>query len=388
MITIRTNTSRLRTAAGELISGALTVIPSASFEYTEGAERRKVVAVPIVVLFENGVLAEDLVLAPTKGAEHDRVNLTYRAIFTVAGNRRASWSEYWELDAAGATVLELDEVTQVSIAEEPAYVVLSGQERALLHTQGTDQTLDQGGANEVSAGALKGHLAAGAAADPHAGYEKQMEKGMANGYAPLDGTGKVPQGNLPAIDFPVTSVNMQAGDVVLAAADVGAEAAGAVAAHAGASDPHPGYQRESEKGTANGYASLDADGRVPDAQIANKLEAIILAASDETTALAVGAAKITFRMPYAFALSGVRASLTTAQESGGLFTVDLNEGGVSVLSTKLTIDNGEKSSTTAATPPVISDSALADDAEITVDIDQVGDGTAKGLKVTLLGVRT
>jgi hypothetical protein len=83
----------------------------------------------------------------------------------------------------------------------------------------------------------------------------------------------------------------------------------------------------------------------------------------------------------------VRASLSTAQASGSIFTVDINEGGTSVLSTKLTIDNTEKTSTTAATPAVISDSALADDAEITIDIDQIGDGTAKGLKVILIGTR-
>jgi hypothetical protein len=68
--------------------------------------------------------------------------------------------------------------------------------------------------------------------------------------------------------------------------------------------------------------------------------------------------------------------------------VDIHESGTTILSTKLTIDNGEKTSTTAATPPVISDSALADDAEITVDIDQIGDGTAKGLKVYLIGTRS
>jgi hypothetical protein len=34
---------------------------------------------------------------------------------------------------------------------------------------------------------------------------------------------------------------------------------------------------------------------------------------------------------------------------------------------------------------VISDSAIANDAEMSIDIDQVGDGTAKGLKVYLFG---
>ena len=110
-----------------------------------------------------------------------------------------------------------------------------------------------------------------------------------------------------------------------------------------------------------------------------------IACSDETTALTTGTAKVTFRMPFAMTLTAVRASLTTAQTSGSIFTVDINEGGTTILSTKLTIDNTEKTSTTAATPPVISDSSLADDAEITIDIDQVGDGTAKGLKVWLIG---
>ena len=116
-------------------------------------------------------------------------------------------------------------------------------------------------------------------------------------------------------------------------------------------------------------------------------EAIQLAASDETTALTTGTAKVTFRMPHAMTLTAVRASLTTAQASGTIFTVDINESGTSILSTKLTIDNTEKTSTTAATPAVISDTALADDAEITIDIDQIGNGTATGLKITLIGTR-
>jgi hypothetical protein len=112
---------------------------------------------------------------------------------------------------------------------------------------------------------------------------------------------------------------------------------------------------------------------------------LVVAASDESTALTTGTAKITFRMPRAVTLSSVRASLTTAQASGTIFTVDINEGGVSILSTKLTIDNTEKTSTTAVTAPVISDANLADDAEMTIDIDQIGNGSATGLKVMLIG---
>jgi hypothetical protein len=46
------------------------------------------------------------------------------------------------------------------------------------------------------------------------------------------------------------------------------EILGAVAAHVAAADAHVGYQKESEKGVANGYASLGPGGLVPIAQIA------------------------------------------------------------------------------------------------------------------------
>jgi hypothetical protein len=49
--------------------------------------------------------------------------------------------------------------------------------------------------------------------------------------------------------------------------DPAGTAASAVSTHAAAADPHTGYQKESEKGAANGYASLDASGLVPAAQL-------------------------------------------------------------------------------------------------------------------------
>ena len=112
-------------------------------------------------------------------------------------------------------------------------------------------------------------------------------------------------------------------------------------------------------------------------------ESLIVAVGDETTAITSGTGKVTFRMPYAFTLTEVRASLTTASSSGDP-TIDINEGGTTILSTKLSIDSGEKTSTTATTPAVISDAAIADDAEITIDIDTAGTG-ATGLKVYLIG---
>lgn len=110
---------------------------------------------------------------------------------------------------------------------------------------------------------------------------------------------------------------------------------------------------------------------------------LLVACSDESTALTAGTAKVTFRMPYTLKLTAARASLSTASSSG-LVTVDINEGGASIFSTPLTIDASEKTSTTAATPAVLGDLTLADDSEMTVDIDGAGTG-AKGLKITLIG---
>lgn len=116
-------------------------------------------------------------------------------------------------------------------------------------------------------------------------------------------------------------------------------------------------------------------------------EAWIYALSDETTALTTGNNKLTVRAPYAFKLAAVRASVSTAP-AGSTVIVDINVAGSTILSTKLSIDAGEKTSTTAASAAVISTPAIADDAEITFDIDQIGSGTAgAGLKVYLIGNR-
>jgi hypothetical protein len=116
-------------------------------------------------------------------------------------------------------------------------------------------------------------------------------------------------------------------------------------------------------------------------------EIIGVACSDETTAITTGTAKATFRMPFAMTLTAVRASVTTAP-TGSTIVIDINESGTTVLSTKLSIDASEKTSTTAATAAVISDSALADDAEMTIDFDQVGSTIAgAGVKIWLIGTR-
>ena len=114
----------------------------------------------------------------------------------------------------------------------------------------------------------------------------------------------------------------------------------------------------------------------------------VIACGAEDEALTTGT-KVTFRLPFAFTVTEVRASLTIAGTGANLVTLDFEQNGTTILSTNITIDASELTSTTASTPPVISTSALTDDASIDCDIDQIDSGGAsKGLKMYLIGFKT
>lgn len=129
--------------------------------------------------------------------------------------------------------------------------------------------------------------------------------------------------------------------------------------------------------------TLDGDSLLGSGNLLPKTE-LAYALADETSNLTVGTL-ITFRMPFAMTLSEVRISLNDAPTISSVI-VDVKENGVSIFSTLLSIDASEKTSVTAATPAVISDINLADDAEITVETTQIGSGdTGKGLKILFKG---
>lgn len=117
-------------------------------------------------------------------------------------------------------------------------------------------------------------------------------------------------------------------------------------------------------------------------------ESFSFALSDETSALTASTTvqKVTFRMPYAFTITSVQASVRTAGTGAALLTVDVHDSGTTIFSTKITLDASEKTSTTAATAAVLSDTALAADAEVTFFIDQLDtDSAARGVKVSIIG---
>ena len=90
---------------------------------------------------------------------------------------------------------------------------------------------------------------------------------------------------------------------------------------------------------------------------------------------------------YATTLTGIAVSFVTAPTTDTI-TVDVHEGGTTILSTKITVDATEKTSETAATPPVISDSSLAANAIMSVDVDTADTGgTSAGGKLIMYYTR-
>ncbi|WP_312252714.1 hypothetical protein [Stenotrophomonas sp.] len=131
-------------------------------------------------------------------------------------------------------------------------------------------------------------------------------------------------------------------------------------------------------------------GSGPDLQCFELIDRTVLLGTDVGT----GAGKDSIVLPYGILLDtvangGIYATLSTAQASGTPLTVDVNRNGTSILATKLTFDSGERSTTTAATPPVLvgGGEILAKGDEITFDVDQVGVAGARGLRVYLVGQR-
>ena len=121
--------------------------------------------------------------------------------------------------------------------------------------------------------------------------------------------------------------------------------------------------------------------------LVNPIECWTIALGDETTAITTGL-KRTFRVPYAFTITEVRASVTTAP-TGSTIIFNAKESGTTIFSTKPSIDVSETTTTTAAVPPVVSDASLADGAEITLEIDQIGSTIAgAGPKFYIIGRRT
>ncbi|MFL4516286.1 hypothetical protein [Stenotrophomonas pavanii] len=129
---------------------------------------------------------------------------------------------------------------------------------------------------------------------------------------------------------------------------------------------------------------------VPDLQCFELIDRTVLLSTD----IAIGNGKDSLVLPYGLLLDtvangGIYATLSAAQPSGLPLTIDVNRNGTSILATKLSFDSNERTTATAATPPVLvaGGDVLAKGDEITIDVDQVGTAGARGLRVYLVGQR-
>lgn len=100
----------------------------------------------------------------------------------------------------------------------------------------------------------------------------------------------------------------------------------------------------------------------------------------ESGLVTAGTAKFTLRMPYAMTLNQIKASLAIAQTSGNALTVAAAGLTLAFVNGSKTADSGEL--VIGGTPQPVQ---VGDDVQFTVDVTQIGDGTAAGLKVYLIG---
>ena len=84
---------------------------------------------------------------------------------------------------------------------------------------------------------------------------------------------------------------------------------------------------------------------------------------------------LTFRMMFTVTVDSIKASLKTSSTSGGV-ELTIREDGVEVFSTRLTVDQDETDTETAATPAVLSDRTWDFMDEITIAVTDIGTGAA------------
>lgn len=135
--------------------------------------------------------------------------------------------------------------------------------------------------------------------------------------------------------------------------------------------------------------TLETDRRFDGTRWLGQKEVIGFAFSDETTSLTTGVAKVTFHMPFKFRITNVIVGVTIAPTSDDI-EVDLNDDGVSILSTLIVVDAGTKTSELSGSPVTIdSTKAVVDkDSLMTVDLDQIGSTVeGAGAKIYIEGFR-
>jgi hypothetical protein len=205
------------------------------------------------------------------------------------------------------------------------------------------------------------------------GAEQVSNKGATNGYASLDGSGKVPASQLPATADATTSSK---GIIQLAGDLAGTASAPTV----------PGLSAKistSEKGAPNGVAVLNAQGRLTDTQTPPQLLPYTMSGVLYAT---VGAIRLYNYSGAAWTILGVSASAGTAPTGSSIIT-DVKISGTTIFTTQAnrpTIAAGANASGHVTNMDV---TTVANGAYLTVDVAQVGNTTPGADLCILVEVR-
>ena len=112
-----------------------------------------------------------------------------------------------------------------------------------------------------------------------------------------------------------------------------------------------------------------------------------MALSDETTDLTTGE-KLAFDVPRACVITRVYASVKTAP-AGSALTIDVEDEGTTILDAVVSISAGANNAETSTFTGSAASYVLSKGDLLTVDIDQIGSGTAgAGAKIFLFGYWT
>ena len=144
-----------------------------------------------------------------------------------------------------------------------------------------------------------------------------------------------------------------------------------------------GYVFPTDAGTANQVLETDGAGQL--SWVDKDIQSFQIAMSDETTALTTGTSVTSFMVPNDFVVTEVMMFVNTAPVGSALI-VDVNLSGSTIFSTRPQIDAGSSTSQGSVVTPVLGTTSFSKWNILTLDIDQVGSGTAgAGLKIILNG---
>lgn len=242
------------------------------------------------------------------------------------------------------------------------------------------------------------------------GAEQTSNKGVADGYASLDGGGKVPSAQLPATPDATTgakgiiqlagdlggtaasptvpslaskvaaTTTITAGTGLTGGGDLSASrtlavdfgiAAGTVAQ--GNDSRITGAEQAVNKGAINGYASLDAGGKVPTSQMAigSRIQPF---SSSGPLMVEVGGHRLYNDTSVAWTILSVRASVGTPP-TGSSLIVDVNVGGTTIFTTQGNRPTITAAGNTSGKITTMNVTTVAAGEYLTIDVDQVGSTT-------------